>query len=389
MKFKQSLNLGIAIGFAFVIAFIVGCKKKSDATNNSEGNSGVHQIDTSNLQLVTETEKKERGDFQSNVRALALKGDFQNLESQAQDFRSNKSRFKNGNWKLGAFYVAFGDNEKIGNDKAYSDLISQLERWAVEQPDSITPRLALVYAWGGYAFVARGSGWASQVTEQRKRLMEERIEKGFTWLHEAQNLQNKEKDPAFYATGLDICLGANVTREDYEKIFDAGVQNAPDYDVLYEYKAYYLFPRWYGQQGEWETFVRKITQKKDIPGHEEIFARTAIYLQEVGFYWEFSDDDQSWEELKSSFHAMEKSYPDSLEIKSIFCNMCLLVRDYKEARVQMKLLGGKVDMSVWLKKENFINSIQWLNCEDTELEAQRKQVKAHWPPPELQRRSPN
>jgi hypothetical protein len=373
---QQPVRMGLV--FACVLAGLISasCKKTSSGGNASLPNSGADQISFTNLELITDTEEKQRDKFEADVRSLALKGDFQKLESMATDYRSNKSRFKNGYWKLRAFYVAFGDYEKIDNDEAYTNLIGQLEHWVAEQPNSITPRLALVETYHGYSWVARGGGGASEVTEQGERLMEERIEKGFNWLHEAQKLQAKDKDPAFYATALHLCLGANVDRETYEKIFDAGVQNAPDYNALYEYKAYYLLPRWYGQEGEWETFTRKISERKDIPGSEEIFARVALYLRDLGlFYEEFPNDDQSWEELKSSFHAIEKNYPDSLEVKSILCLISAKLCDYKEARAQMKLLDGKVDLSVWSTRENFLEAVGWLNNNDAALEAQRQQFK--------------
>jgi hypothetical protein len=377
MKLKKILNLGAAIGFAFAIAFTVGCKKKPDITNTSGGNSDDNQIDASNLQVANDTEEKERDDFQLNIRALAAEGDFQSLESQAQDLRSNKSRFENGRWKLHAFYTAFGDYEKIGDDKSYSDLIGQLEKWAAGQPDSITPRLALVEAYHGYAWIARGSGTAKQITDQGEQLMAERVGKGFAWLREAQKLQDKAKDPAFYAITLHSFLGANVDRKIYESVFETGIQNAADYSALYEYKAYYLLPRWYGQEGEWETFARKMMQHTDIPNSEEIFARCALYLRDLGyFYDEFSASDDSWEDLKSSFHAIGKNYPDSLETKSILCLISIKLCDYKEGRAQMKLLNNKVDLGVWGSKDNFLAAAEWLNRDDASLESARQQFKA-------------
>jgi hypothetical protein len=375
MKIAKS---GLIISLLIATAFAIGCKKSPDSAANTITCPAADIIDTSHLQLVSETEEKERDDFQSSIRATALKGDFQGLESQAQTFRSNKSSFENGFWKLRAFYTAFGDYEKIGDEKVYSDLIGQLERWAAQQPDAITPRLALVEAYHGYAWLARGSGYASQVTDQGESLMEQRMKTGFTWLREAQKLQNKANDPAFYAITLHSFLGANVDRKIYEDVFEAGVKNAPDYSALYEYKAYYLLPRWYGQNGEWETFARQISERKDIPGGEEIFARAALFLRNMGFFYdEFSGDDASWEELKTSFHVIEKNHPNSLEIKSTLCRMSLNMRDYKEAREQMKMLDGKVDLSVWDSQKNFLDGVQWMSQDDAILEASRQQYKAN------------
>ena len=378
MKSKKKIALATAFGLLAGFHFFTGCSKNVGAPTTPAQKSGTAQtIDASNLELVSETEEKERDGFQTKVRTTALNGGFFELESQARDFRSNKTRFANGDWKLRKFYVAFGDYEKIGDETSCSNLIFKLEAWASQNPDSIVPRLALVEAYHGYAWLARSSRSASEVTERGEKLMEQRMEKGFVWLREAQKLQAKEKDPAFYAVTLHSFLGANVEQKAYENVFEAGIHNAPDYNALYEYKAYYLFPRWYGEPGEWEKYARKISGDGGIPHANELFARIALFLRDIGyFYQEFSGDDQSWEELKSSFHAVEANHPDSLEIKSILCLMSAKMCDYKEARTQAKLLNGKVDLSVWTSRTNFQEAISWLNQDDAALEECRRQFKA-------------
>lgn len=349
---------------------------KTVPTANSDAsqiNSGRNQIDADDVQLITETETKELEDFKIDIRALVLKGDFQKLEALAEDFRSNKSRFKSGYWKLRSFYLAF---EALPENTEWSDWIGKLKQWETQYPDSITPRLALAEAYLGYALAARGADWGDKVTDEAAKQMVERLENCFAYLREAKNFLQKEKDYAFYSITLRACLWANVNHSDYEKIFDEAVQNAPDYSPIYEYKAYYLLPRWYGQQGEWETFARTMSKRKDIPGSEEIYARCVLYLRDLGLFWEeFSYNDQSWEELKSSFHAIEKDYPDSLEIKNIDCFMSVQMRDYEEARKQLKLMDGKVDLSVWANKKVFLQTIRWLQNDEKTLQQQRQEFR--------------
>src|ERR1700685_889865 len=121
MKFKKTVNVGLAISLMFAIVFIAGCKKKSIAENASSAdsanqiNSDLDQANAEDWQFITNTEAKERDDFKVNIRALALKGDFQKLETLAEEFRSKKSQFKSGYWKLRAFYLSFGNlPENVG-----------------------------------------------------------------------------------------------------------------------------------------------------------------------------------------------------------------------------------------------------------------------------------
>ena len=377
MKSQNKIFRTAVVSLTIAFGIFTGCGKKQNSSSEINSSSGSGQIDVSSLHLISDTEEKERDNFQADMRGLALKGDFESLASQAQTYRSTKATFKNGTWKLHSFYAAFGNYEAIGTDKACAQLIAQLEKWAAQEPESITPRIALAEAYHGYAWLARGSGFGSTVTDAGEKLMEQRVAKGFDWLREAKKLQQTNHDPAFYAVMLHSFLGADVNRQVYEESFNAGVADAPDYAPLYQYKGYYLLPRWYGQDGEWEKYARAISRRTDIPGSGEIFARIALYLHDLGyFYDEFSGDDQSWEELKTSFHTIETNHPDSIEIKSIICLMSARLGDYQEARAQAKLLDGRVDLSVWQTQTNFVNALQWMNQSDAALADYRAQYKA-------------
>jgi hypothetical protein len=349
-----------------------GCKKPSAPTNNPP--STATGASSSSPKWITDTEQKEREDLQVSIVTIALAGDFQKLESMAADYRTNEVRFRNGSWKLGIFYSAFGSDENLPDEAHYLNLIGQLEKWAAAEPRSVTPRLALVEAYHGFAWMARGSDNANTVSDAQWQTMAERLKKCFSWLAQTHGLA---KDPALYTITLHSYLGANVSPETYEKVFAAGVQNAPGYQSLYVAKSYYLLPRWYGKPGEWEQFARAMTARNNLLHHEEIFARVALYLRELGyFYEEFSNDPTAWEELKTSFRALEKNYPDSLEIKSSFCITATKLYDFKAAREQMQLLDGQVDLSVWHSQDNYLTAVQWLNQDDATLEAQQKQFQA-------------
>jgi hypothetical protein len=377
MKLQKYFALATVFGLMASFLLLAGCQKKPvPSENNTVSPLGAYANPT-NWVMVMGTEEKDRDDFCVRIRSVFETGGYETLEKEAEEYRTKKSRFPNGKWKLPLFYSAFGCLPEAMPTNQWPAYVAKLEKWATMDTNSFTARLALVEAYHGYAWVARGSGWASEVTQEGERLMDERIKKSFDWLWAAQKVQGAEQSPEFYAEVLHACLGANVERSFYEEMFEAGLKSAPDYTALYQSKAYYLLPRWYGKEGEWETFARTMTKRADILNHEEIFARVALSLRgSVGFYDEFSGDDQAWEELKASFRAAEKNYPGSLELKSIFCKMSAKMYDYKEAQAQLKLLGGKVDLSVWDSSTNFFTAVEWLNHDDAALEDCRRQFKA-------------
>ena len=139
---------------------------------------------------ITETEAKERNDFKASIRTLVLNGDFQKVETSAEEFRVNKSRFRNGYWKLRAFYLAFGN---LPGNVGWLEWIDKLRQWETQYHDSITPKIALAQAYSGYACAGRGSDdWGYKVTDEAAKLMEEIFSQSFIYLSEAKKLLQKK-----------------------------------------------------------------------------------------------------------------------------------------------------------------------------------------------------
>ncbi len=101
----------------------------------------------------------------SEILPLVKKKDFDGLEKIAGRMRDNRLRFANGNWQLDDFYntlMLAADVYKWPEEK----YMSILQEWIEQYPGSITPRVALAEALTEYGWRARGSGWASEVTEE-------------------------------------------------------------------------------------------------------------------------------------------------------------------------------------------------------------------------------
>ena len=360
------------------LAGVGGCRK-SENPGEGKSSSGSPEVSSGvgaeELEIVAHTEEKERDALQLQVRALLSKGDFAQLEALAKEFRDNKARFPGGRWKLRTFYTAFGDLPDKATESDWQDLIKQGEQWRKQYPQSPTPGIALAEMYRGHAWVARTGDFADKVTDEGWRLMGQRLQKAFQTLGQVNQLP--EKCPAWHGTIMRVAVGAQLPRASYEKLFQDAVKAAPDYDAIYDYKAYYLLPRWHGEEGEWESFAIAMMKRDDVPHSKEVFARAALYLRELGyFYDEFSDTEASWNLLKESFRELEKNYPDSAEIKSIFCLMCARLWDYKEAREQFELLEGKADLSVWGSREDYLKLVNWLKFDDATLERGKQAEKA-------------
>lgn len=341
-----------------------GCEKLSipgiHIRSNKEQTEG-------SLQIIKNNERAEREALEAEIRDLVQKAEYEQLENRADAYRSGKARFTNSNLKLRVFYSAFLDFPVDSDDEHWMQFIQCIENWVKKKPESVTARIALAQAYRRYAWKARGGGWATTVTPERYRLMQQRLAVAWWALNEAKLLP--QKCPAWYGAALSLGLGTEMPRKDYDNVFAEAVSSVPGYDAIYDYTAYYLLPRWYGRPGEWESFARTMMQRNDIPDAKEILAKIVLYLNSMGFFdSEFSSSRQSSALLKESFLALQKHYPDSLEINSVFCLASVKMYDYRQIREQLKLIGGRFDPSCWQSPEKFQEVVRFAASNDAALE---------------------
>ena len=158
---------------AFVITIAAsGCEKLSIPgihTKSSNKQRGVP------LQIINNNERAERETFESEIRDLVQRAKYEQLESRADAYRTSKARFTNSMWKLRGFYSAFLEFPSDRDDIHWTQFIQSIENWVKQNPESVTAKIALALAYRGYAWKARGGGWATTVTPQGDRLVQERL----------------------------------------------------------------------------------------------------------------------------------------------------------------------------------------------------------------------
>lgn len=342
---------------------------------------GIHTKSTNEqsggpLQIINSNERAEREAFETEIRDLVQKGEYEQLESRADAYRASKARFTNSNLKLRVFYSTFLDFPVDRDDTQWMQFIQSIENWIRKKPESVTARVALAQAYRRYAWKARGGGWSTTVTPEGYRLMQQRLAVAGQLLNEAKLLP--QKCPGWYGAALSLALGTEMTRKEYDRLFADAVSSVPDYDAIYDYTAYYLLPRWYGQPGEWESFAGTMMQRSDIPDAKEIFAKSALYLNGMGFFdSEFSSSRKSSVLLKESFLALQKHYPRSLEINSVFCLASVKMYDYRQIREQLKLIGGRFDPFCWQSPEKFQEVVKFAASNNAALERGYKDFLTH------------
>ena len=128
-------------------------------------------------------------------------------------------------------------------------------------------------------------------------------------------------------------------------------------DAFYEYHAYYLLPRWYGEPGDWEAFAKKATVVDPT-----IYPRILCYFYMSGVGNVFKESqDASWILAKNGFTTWVDKCPDSFEAKSFYCMFCGFVNDCEQMKTLFRQIGDSVDLTVWRTVDEFREKRYWLH----------------------------
>jgi hypothetical protein len=292
-----------------------------------------------------------------DIRLLAARGEYDAVDSIAAGLRRDHECWDNGWLKLGTlYYEGFGDLGDRESEGQWRALVGKLAEWRHERPGSITAPVAYAYACTGWAWCARGNGYSNTVSDEGGAMFEKRLERARLALDEAQQLD--DRDPYWYSAMQTVALGQGWSREDYERLFEAGVAAHPDCWMLYKKKAHYLLPRWYGARGEWESYAIAVTNDQPDSNRDVLYADMIWYLDT--FHRNiFDETEASWYRVAHGFDELIRRHPESLEVANAYAKFATLAGDRPRARAAFDRIGLKCDVGVWKKAEFFQAARDW------------------------------
>jgi hypothetical protein len=281
--------------------------------------------------------EKEMFAFRAKARTYFKASDFRGLESMVAEIRSGPPLFANGSWRLAQFYVALDPSRKDA-DNVWQQHEVTLEAWEKAFPESNTARIAHARFLISYAWQARGAGFANTVTEAGWKLFGERLNAAEKILAEAREMP--PRDPMWWREELTLALGQGWSRTQEASVFAEAKKNFPQFYLYDTGHAYYLLPRWYGEEGDWEKSAEEEMQKPEGLGAEG-YARVVFHLMD--YYGNiFRESHASWPKTREGFEQMRKKYPASLYDLTMFYRLACLAGDRELAQELFKELNGYV-----------------------------------------------
>lgn len=258
----------------------------------------------------------------------------------------------------------FSDWHKAPDWARYLD---QIDAWAKSHPDSIYPPLARSIALTGYAWEARGSGYADTVPKNGWKLYEERLGLALQNLKQI-DAQPGPKPAAFWVNYLTVCRGLNAPVEHVLQVAETAVAEHPDDAGIYSSVCVYLLPRWHGKPGQWQRWLQKQSTGNPSNGNAMPAKLYAYIIWRVFSYGNdvavFDDKTVSWPKALEGLNALCAEYPDSIYWKSSRAKLAWVARDQDAFLRALDSMGGKFD-SWSINPKELEEALRWAGKKDS------------------------
>jgi hypothetical protein len=225
---------------------------------------------------------------------------------------------------------------------------------AAALPNSTIPLDLKGQAYIEYAWDARGSGWASTVTDQGMHLMLQRLQIARDTLVDACN-----KDSFDYVAPtamLSVVLGDGAGLDEEKKWFIKALEANPDNRPAYKALMYFLEPKWYGDEKAMLNFGYECVSTQNfaagIPlelasGYDALSRYQGANYAGRPQPQYFRDTASAWPDICACFVPTLQLYPDDYHERSLFARYAVWCGQYDEARQQFQILGDHAELKVF------------------------------------------
>jgi hypothetical protein len=321
--------------------------------------------------LRARAEEPEVADLQRRVFSLLDGQHFGELEKMAAEFRNLDIRVRGGNPELYEFYRALipGDASTCAcqsDPQAAMQLrpvmeqqLQRLDAWLQDRPDSLAARLLLADNWIKYAWVARGTSYAAQVTPAQWELVRQRLDRAQSHLATI----DPKSDAHAYEVLTKLAQFSFKPRIGIDALYNTAIERFPTYFPLYAQHAELMQQKWFGRPGEPAAYINSF---QAAPGGEDgkIAYSYAAYrlMQEFATSDFFSQTGLTWPQIRAAYAARDKRYGLRDQDWNALARIAIWVPDKDAARDALAHIDGRWDQAVWRTKEYFDRAAAWIQA---------------------------
>lgn len=345
MQHKRLIVLLVIAGIAGAALIVLRAyDRMTEVAVENPGATGPATVDAETEELMA---------FRNSTRQLYNTRKFAELEALAGKIRSGKERIGSGSWKIFQFYDSLNCRED--EPESMWKLHDTIHReWEAAYPESITACVARADFLTTYAWHARSSAYANEVTEEGWRLFRERLAESRTLLEQSKRLT--PPCPVWWLTSQTVALGQGWSREGYDTLFLEAKKLEPEFFAFDLARAKFLLPKWHGEPGEWEAAAEKEIERAGAIGYE-IYARL---VTEQGSHYDniFKQSSASWRKTRKGYEELLARYPESKNFLNQYCRLACYAGDRKLAKELFIRIGDMKVRGAW-RKGQFEKAKAW------------------------------
>jgi hypothetical protein len=323
-----------------------------DKTTGKRLANPAHNDMTATMNVLSERDEVAYG---TRVKTQLLQENFKVLDDVAAAERAGKTRFAGGGWRLHAFYAAVeSPNDKPPATEAeWADTLDRLKRWAAQQPNSVTARVALGNAYLNYAWQARGDGNEASVTPEGRRLFNERV-----MLAETELMGAEGKCPEWYYLMLKMGRFKGWEADDLTAFLQKAIAYDPEYFYSYQEVALALMPQWRGKEGDVERFAEESANKAGGKAGDVVYwqiTQSLMSHRDLGNILQHL----SWSRAMLGYQAFTAQYGTTYVLQNQLAQMAARFGDYMVTDDTLAQIGDHWDPGTWGTHEYFDKVKQW------------------------------
>ena len=265
---------------------------------------------------------------------------FEDLDKLIGRYSTLQDRVDDGRFKLsgiGSFIAVIAENRRR------QDSLKTVELWRTANPNSPGAALLEAAVWRHAAWEARGNGYANSVLPEGWQLFHARLEQASNSLAASEAYAGS--NPLWYMQALDVKLELGASLDEQFALYYRAIKAFPEFFPLDFTMIRALLPKWGGSNEALAAFIESVVKRSPPALKAQMYARLWWYVDQ-GNSLEvdvFRDMGASWVRMRDGFESLDRSYPDSVWIRSNFASFACRAGDatsYIRLRAE---LGEKIN----------------------------------------------
>ena len=250
--------------------------------------------------------------IREQTKAAFLAGQFDRLDTWADDYLASRSKTASGNWKLLIFYSTFGYYPHFlyadYDDATLARMAGQAQKWIDARPHSRAARIVMGLALMDRAWVCRGRDALPRISLECWATYFKYKKQSFDYLMSVR--QEAADDPQWYAAMLTAMLPEGPQLGDPQAMAREAVSKFGDYGGIYEPIVLINAPLFGARQATLDELIEKAADA--VGGTEGDIVYAKIYLivaERITREYTFGQTRAMWARLDVGFEALLKRYP--------------------------------------------------------------------------------